>query len=103
LDIQVRRRDADIEAMKLHSDHGVEMVTIYAGAAPDSKAYGMERPHPLLEYTAEQYARLATLRAWAWTAATFQGDSAAQSLLTAPPILGRQSSFGFLLEAEGEK
>jgi hypothetical protein len=96
VDIHVRRWDVDNEAMRLYRDHNVEIVSIYAGPPPGS-AYKMADPFELLGYTAEQYARLATLRSWAWSAATFEGEGAAREVLSAPAIIGRQSCYGLLL------
>ena len=99
VDIHVRRNDVDVEAMKLHSQHNTEIVTIYAGASSNSKAYGMAKPHPVLDYSSEQYSRLATLRSWAWSASTFKGSHVANCLLSGPAVLGRQSCAGILTQA----
>jgi len=96
-DIQVRHLDVDTEAMRLHADHGVEIVTVYAGAPPDSRPYHMAAPEPYLDYAFEQYSRLASQRSLCWTAAAFRGDSAAEEVIASPPILGRQSSYGLLM------
>lgn len=99
-DIQVRSCDVDTEAMRLHADHGVEIVTVYAGAPPHTRSYRLAEPEAYLEYAVEQYCRLASQRSLCWTSDSFRGDDAAEVLTSSPPILGRQGSYGTLLRVD---
>ena len=66
-DGQLRKFDVDEEAAALH-EAGVEIVTIFHGAAAELLRESTSFSRELLDYAREQYTRLASLPAWSVTA-----------------------------------
>lgn len=96
-DICARERDVDVEAMRLHRQ-GVEILTVYYDPSPSEIGLEQLKGRGLLEDTRRQYRRLASLPEMAFVASTFDPKKAAEVVLNRPPLIGRGSSYGILLE-----
>jgi hypothetical protein len=98
-DIHVRHLDVAQEAMRLHVQHAVEILSIYLGvpASADNNPYGLHHPKPFLDYTRNQYRRLTSLPSLFWDAAMFEPQAAFEALQSLPQRIARHSSYGILV------
>jgi len=99
VDIHVRRLDVAQEAMRLHVQHAVEIMSIYLGvpAPAGNNPYGLHSPKPFLDYTRNQYRRLASLSSLFCDAAMFEPHAACEALHSVPQRIARHSSYGILV------
>lgn len=97
-DIHVRHLDVDQEAMRLHVQHRVEIVTIYLGfrASLGKNPYGISEPRSLTDHARSQYRRLASLPNFFWDGPSFDPGEAANALNRVPSAIGRGPSYGIL-------
>ncbi len=96
-DVCARALDVDTEVWQLHRD-GVEVVTIYCEPAADLRLHAVEFQHDLLSGARAQYARLASLPALAFEAASFTPEQAAEALRSPDAVIARCAALGEMVE-----
>lgn len=96
-DAHARRADVEIEALRLHEKHGVEIATLYLEPGPVT-----EYTRPFYQYTRDQFESLATIRPYRWTSSAFDPREAFQSVLdtASGPGLARKRSYALLDRVE---
>ena len=87
-DICIRLHDVDTGAHRLH-ERGVEVLTIYDAPPVDHAIRGTAVSREMLAYTRDQYARLASLPAMSFEAASFDPASAAAIVRERTASIGR--------------
>lgn len=97
-DAQLRSCDVDEQAARLF-DLGFEIVTIYndrGDTDPQGLAFKTRDWAKYLGFARRQFARLASIPAWAFERSRFQPEEAARRLLERPAALGRGACPGIL-------
>jgi len=92
-DAGLRRRDVDVEVMKLFQ-LGVETMTIYHDLPPQSGYYDNVESRALLEFARRQYQRLASRPEVAFLAPQFDPKAAAAAVSGGPAVMARGACVG---------
>jgi hypothetical protein len=100
-DVHVRCSDVDAEALQLHTQHRVEILTLYLGnpASSENNPYGISAPKAVefLDHARTQYRKLASLPALSWEDLTFDPLAAAQAIQSVPQRIARGACWGILV------
>lgn len=99
-DIHVRHVDLYAEAMRLHADHKVEILTLYMGfqASAENNPYTISARKALefLNHARAQYEKLASLPTLSWDDSTFDPEVAALAVQAVPERIARGACWGAL-------
>jgi hypothetical protein len=89
-DAHPRRLDVDMEVMKLHDRHSVEVATLYVEPEPETA-----RTKDFYRYARDQYQSLATIQRYYWASSAFEPKQAAQAVMegASAPALARKRSY----------
>jgi hypothetical protein len=95
-DLCVRRSDVDTQTERLHRS-GIELVTIYHAPLADLGLHQISYQGDLLTAVENQYRRLASIPEFAWSAATFEPELAADCVRGTTVPVARGAMFGELV------
>lgn len=95
--VGVRQRNVDSEALRLFRA-GIEVATMYHPPPADDRLYDLEYQRQLLSAAEEQYARLASLTAYAFRFPDFDPAAAAEAIAGNERPIGRDASLAELVE-----
>jgi hypothetical protein len=93
----VQERDVDDAVLSLH-DLGVEVATVYQPSERREELPELGTERELLDFAATQYRRLASLPELGFLASDFEPSAAAEVIRTRQGFIGREATWGELLE-----
>jgi hypothetical protein len=92
-DLHYRGASVEEECHLLHAA-GIEIATVYAGPTGSALRRLLRTARKMVEHTASQYRRLASMPGWAWEEDTGFADGAAEALARPPVWMARGPAYG---------